>query len=132
MQSEKGFDKAGKSFSTAIKVCTITGLIVMIIFGFLYFIGMNPLIDLMYTINNWDKTSDNFWRELSAGKEYPRTWFLVSIGKTDSLSIMGIIILTLSPLFALISILNKVDKIYRYMIILLIIELAFSIIKPFI
>lgn len=132
MRPETDFDLAGKSFSTAIKICTIIGLILMIISGSLYFLGVNPFLHLEYVFNHWDKSSHDFWNELSSRNANPHDWFLLNISKTDSLSIIGIIILTISPLTALISILNKVNKIYLFMTIILIIQLVFSIFKPFI
>ena len=76
------------------------------------------------------KPAYKFWYEIKGNEVNNYSWFLSHHGKMDALSMIGIFILSLTPLVSVLLIIPYAKKIYRILLLILVFELIFSIIKP--
>jgi len=124
-------DPMNKVFAKVMKICTWAGLIVMIVFGLLYIIGINPYINVSAVAEYWGEPAASFWRKVK-DVEINGYWFLSHPGFMDSLSMIGVCLLALAPLFSTVAIIPTSKKIYRIFLSILAAEFIFSIIRPII
>ena len=125
-------DLMDRKFSTVIKVCTLFGLLIMVIFGLLYLFGLKPYVDIDSVVKYWGKPAYKFWYEIKGNEVNNYSWFLSHLGQMDSLSMVGIFFLTLTPLISVILIIPNAKKIFKILLLILVSELIFSVIKPFV
>ena len=119
-------------FAKVIKICTLVSIVIMIIFGVLYLAGINSYLDPSLAMKHWGKPVSQFWKETKGIEVNDYSWFLAHGKYMDSLSMMGISLLCLTPLFSIIIITLQARKVYALLFLILIVELIFSIIMPFI
>ena len=125
-------DPTDIAFAKAIKICTLVSIIIVIFFGLLYLAGINPFLDPSLATKHWGKPASQFWKVTKGSEINDYSWFLGHINFMDSLSMIGISLLSLTPLLCIIIITPRVRKVYALLFFILIAELIFSIIMPFI
>jgi len=130
-KKELQVDPMNKVFAKVMKICTWAGLIVMIVFGLLYIIGINSYIDVSTVAKYWGEPAASFWRK-AKDIEINGYWFLSHPGFMDSLSMLGVCLLALAPLISVIAIIPNSKKIYMIFLSILTAEFIFSIIRPII
>lgn len=125
-------DSVNTAFSKVMKVCTLMGITVMIVFGLLYLTGINPYLDTSSVVNHWGKPATVFWEEAKGIRVNDYSWFLFHLTFMDSLSMVGIFLLALTPLISVIVMIPRSKKIYTILLLILTAEFIFSIIRPLI
>jgi len=125
-------DPMNTSFAKIMEIFTLIGLLVMVVFGILYIIGINPYVDMPSVVNNWGLSATKFWEE-TEGIHVKGYIFLKHLNTMDCLSMIGIAILSLAPLASVIgSLFHSKKKIYVILLLILIAEFIFAIIRPLI
>ncbi len=119
-------------FAKVIKICTLVSIVIMIFFGLPYLAGINPYLDPSLAVKHWGKPVAQFWKETKGIEINDYSWFLAHLNCMDSLSMIGISLLCLTPLLGIIFITPRVRKVYVLLFFILIAEFIFSIIRPFI
>jgi len=119
-------------FANVIKICTLVSIVIMIFFGSLYLAGIKPYLDPSRVVEHWGKPVSQFWKETKGIEINDYSWFLAHVNCMDSLSMIGISLLCLTPLLGIIIITPRARKVYALLFFILIAELIFSIIRPFI
>ena len=119
-------------FAKVIKICTLVSIVIMIFFGSLYLAGIKPYLDPSLVVEHWGKPVSRFWKETKGIEINDYSWFLAHVNCMDSLSMIGISLLCLTPLLGIIIIMPRARKVYALLFFILIAELIFSIIRPFI
>ncbi len=119
-------------FARVVKICTWIGLAVMISFGLIYLMGINPYLEIPSVAENWGKPVTQFWVETKGTEIKDYSWFLSHLNRMDSLSMIGISFLALAPLVSVIAMIPKAKRPYALLLLILVAELIFSIIRPFI
>jgi len=132
MKHEEPVDSMGVTFSKVTRICTLVGLLIMILFGLLYLFGLNPYMDINSVAKHWGKPAYKFWYDIKGNDVNNYSWFLSHLSKMDSLSMIGIFFLSLTPLVSVLFIIPHAKKIYKILLLILAFELIFSIIKPII
>jgi len=117
-------------FARIMEVITYVGLAVMIIAGIAYMVGVSPFVDPSKAIANWDKPAVKFWEETKGMSIHGYSWFLGNLSYTDCISVLGIAILSLAPLFSLIGSITKADSKYKVLLAIVIVEFLISIVRP--
>ena len=109
------------------------GISILLLFGFLYMIGVMPgNISPEECMNNWNKPTTQFWR-INYGREVDGYgWFLNHLGTGDSLSLLGVALLALTPCICLFLAALKAPRMYKVILFILFIELSFVVIRPLI
>lgn len=120
-----------RRYASVLRVCMWIGLLIVLVFGVLYLMNINPANDVDLVLEHWDRPSQTFWQALRGGYADGYSWFLDSLPAMDSLSIMGILLLATAPLIALIFIIFRMRGIYLLLITILIAGYLFSIFRPF-
>jgi len=125
-------DPMNTSFARIMEIFTLIGILVMLIFGVLYIVGLNSYVNTYETITHWGLPANQFWEEIK-GIHLKGYIFLKHLNAMDSLSMLGIAILALAPLFSIIGSFLKTDKkIYKALLTVLILEFAFAVVRPLI
>jgi len=121
------------SFAKSMEVVTWIGIIVMVVFGILYLIGISSFIDIKDAINHWNLSTVEFWKQTKGIEISGYGWFLNNLSAMDCLSMLGICILSFAPLIAIIAVIPKTSqRVYVILFLILAIEFLFAIIRPLI
>lgn len=131
-KKEAHLDPMNVVFSKVMETCTLIGLTVTVICGFLYLIGINSYLDASSVANHWGKPAALFWKDAKGIKVNDYSWFLFHLNFMDSMSMIGICLLALTPLISVVVLIPKSKKIYVILLSLLTAEFIFSIIRPLI
>ena len=124
-------DPMNTTFARVMEIFTWIGLIVMVVFGLLYLFGLSSYVDMASVVNHWGDSASKFWEE-TKGIHISGYVFLHHLNTMDCLSLIGISILALAPLFALVGALFRAKGIYIVLLLILIAEFIFAIIRPLI
>lgn len=122
----------GARYVKTLRTGMLCGLVVMIVFGFLYLAGVNPYVDSSTVIRHWDEPASRFWQEVRGDQVEGYAWFLSHLEGMDSLSIAGTCVLILTPLIGVLLMIPRSRKIYLVLLLLLVVEFAYSILRPFV
>ncbi len=123
-------DPINLRFARVMEILTIVGLLVMIIPAIGYFMGINQFVSLKEAIMHWDEPAHKFWEEMKGMEISGYSWFLNNLTYADCLSIIGIVILALTPLISLIVSISKAEKLYKVLLLILVIEFIIAIVRP--
>ena len=130
MERQVQIDPMNTIFAKVMEIFTLIGLIVMIIFGLLYILGMSPYVDMSSVINHWGLPAGKFWEE-TKGIQVKGYVFLKHLNTMDCLSMIGIAVLALAPLLSVLGALSRAkSKIYIVLLLILTGEFIFAIIRP--
>jgi hypothetical protein len=102
----------------------------MVVFGTLYLIGIGAVYDVSAVLQNWEKPVSQFWLSVRGRETQGYAWFLSHLRGMDSLALIGILLLALTPLIALLSIIWRIKGLYLILLIILIVEFLFSVFWP--
>ena len=125
-------DPMGIAYAKAMEILTYVGLATMLIPGVLYLFGISPFADVHDVAAHWGEPTSKFWEHIHHLEVHGYSWFLHYVTNMDMLCIAGVAVLALVPLFSLIAAAAKAKGRYRPLMILLILEFAFAIVKPLI
>jgi len=125
-------DEKNVLFARVMKICSLVGLVVMIVFGLLYIAGVSSYLDVSRAYLHWDKPVSLFWKEITGSEVSDYSWFLSTIGHMDSLSMLGIALLAVTPLIGILFIILRSSRIYVILLSILVVEFFYSIVRPFI
>jgi hypothetical protein len=118
------------TFANALMVCTWIGLGIMILFGSLHLLGFKSSVDVSIVTKNWDKPVTQFWLSVSGEEAHGYAWLLSRVLNMDSLALSGILLLSLTPLIALLSIIWRAKKPYLIVLTILVAEFLFLLFRP--
>ena len=124
-------DPMNTTFAKVMEIFTWGGLIVMVIFGLLYLFGLSSYVSMPSAISHWGESASKFWEE-TKGIHISGYLFLHHLNTVDCLSMVGISILALAPLFSVIGALFRAKKVYVILLLILTAEFIFAIIRPLI
>ena len=117
-------------FAKVMEIITYIGLAIMVVPGLMYLAGVNPFVDPMKAIENWDKSAVEFWKSTKGINIHGYSWFLNNLGNMDCISVVGVAILSLAPFFSVIASTISADKKYKILLLIVIIEFIIAIIRP--
>jgi hypothetical protein len=118
------------TFARIMRICTWVGLIILFVFGVLYFSGINGEYDASLIMRNWDKPVTRFWLSVRGQEARGYAWFLSHLWGMDSLAMIGILLLALTPLIALLFIIWRMKGLYLILLLVLVVEFLFSVFLP--
>ncbi len=132
MTKEVEVEPMNTVFARVMEILTMVGLAVMIIPGLISLTGQNVFVDPIHAMNNWDKPAEEFWMDVKGIRVHGYDWFLENLDRFDCLSLMGIVILALTPIASIIASITRAPKIYKIILVIVLAELTFAIIRPLI
>jgi len=119
-------------FAKAMEVMTYIGLIIMVFPGLFYLAVGEGYVHTHHVVKHWHKPAHHFWQSVKGIKVCGYSWFLTNLHHFDCLSKLGIVVLALAPLAALIAALSRAEGKYKIILLIAVLEVAFSIIRPLI
>jgi len=122
-------DIMGITFSKAMIVFTIIGIITMVVPAIIYFLGYSQYIPQTEVSKYWIEPAVSFWMHIKGSEIHGYSWIFKNLRYTDCLSMLGVLILMLTPLFSILAGMIKAEnKIFRILLFLSAIEFIVSII----
>jgi len=119
-------------FARAMEIFTYIGLLVMIFPGIFYLAMGEGYVHTHHVVKHWHKPAHHFWHSVKGIKVSGYTWFLTNLHHFDCLSKLGIVLLALAPLAALIVTIPKAERKFKIIILIAVLEVIFSIVRPLI
>ncbi len=121
-------DPMGYPFAKVMTISTIIGIVLMIVPGIAYFAGINPYVPLNVASEYWGNSTVNFWINVKGESVHGYGWIFENLQYTDCMSMLGVIVLMLTPLFSMIASIPKADKIFKVLLVIAIVEFIVAII----
>jgi hypothetical protein len=130
MGMEVKVDPMNIVFARIMEVITYVGLAVMIATGVAYMGGVSPFVEPSKAISNWDKPAVVFWEETKGITIHGYSWFLNNLSFMDCISVLGVAIMSLAPLFSIIGCITRADSKYKLLLAVVVVEFVVSIVRP--
>lgn len=126
-------DPMNERFARVMENLTWIGLAAMVIFGLFFLFNVHTYLSAQATIADWQFPVAKFWQAEKGVQINGYLWLLSSMNDTDSLSVLGICILALTPFFSVVATIPRCPKgIHSYFLVILALELIFCMAKPII
>jgi hypothetical protein len=124
-------DPMNERFARIMSTLALVGLSVMIVFGILCILNLNSYITRDIAATHWGVPASQFWKEGKGIETGGYAWFLTRFEYTDCLAILGVAILASAPLLSVLATIPRCSrKIYAYLMIVICLELTFSVVRP--
>ncbi len=123
-------DPMNTAFARTMEILTYIGLILMIVPGLIYILTGIGYVDTVKAVENWGKSASEFWKSTKGIEVHGYSWFLNNLSYFDCLSIIGIVILAVTPLFSMIASMVKADTKYKIILLIAVIEFVVAIVRP--
>ena len=101
-EKEIRIDPVSLVFAKVMKIGTWVGLTIMVVCGLLYLVGISPYLDISSMTNHWGEPAAEFWKNMKGTEVNDYSWFLSHLNSMDSLSMVGISFLALTPLISIV------------------------------
>ena len=90
-------------FAKIMTLFTITGVILMVIPAVAYFMGINQYVPLNEVSKYWNMTANEFWMHTTHKQVTGYEWIFSHLDKMDSLSMIGVLLLMITPMLSMIA-----------------------------
>ncbi len=122
-------DKMGLFFGKAMVIFTIAGIIVMVVPAIAYFLGYKQFIPHDEVVRYWANPVAKFWMLTKGAPVHGYGWIFDNLGYSDSVSMIGVMLLLVTPLFAMIAAAIKASGgIFRFLFFVSAIEFIVSVV----
>ncbi len=123
-------DPMNTTFAKTMEILTYIGLVVMIVPGIIYIVTGIGYVNTADAVENWGKSASEFWKATKGIEVHGYSWFLNNLTYFDCLSIIGIVILAITPLVSMIASITKADSKYKVILLIVVIEFIVAIVRP--
>jgi len=122
-------DMMGLAFAKTMMIFTIVGIILMVIPAIAYFMGINQYVPLTEAHKYWNMSASKFWIAVTGRKITGYGWIFNHLNKTDCLSMIGVLVLMITPLLSMLAGAAKAENgTYRALLLLAAFEFIASIV----
>ncbi len=122
-------DPMALAFAKVMTVFTIIGIALMVAPSIPYFMGYNQYISLQMASKYWNESTVNFWKHVKGITVHGYDWIFTNLEYTDCQSMIGVLLLMITPLLSMISAIPKADqKVFKLLLLLAAVEFAISMI----
>lgn len=130
MKEEVVVEPMNVTFARTMEIFTYIGLVLMIAPGIIYLVSGAGFVGVESAVEHWNEPSSTFWKETKGIEIHGYSWFLNNLSYMDCLSIVGIVLLAVTPLASIIAALPKADSRYKVILGVLVLEFIFAIVRP--
>ncbi len=120
-------DKSGLAFAKIMTIFTIIGIVLMVLPAIVYFLGVNQYVPLSEAHKYWHLSASKFWVHVIGRQITGYAWIFDHLDKMDCLSMIGVLILMITPLLAMIAGAIKSKGTYRILFLISAFEFIISI-----
>lgn len=129
MTEEVRVDPMALIFAKIMTIFTIVGIVLMVVPSILYFMGQNQYISLQMASKYWHEPTAEFWKHVKGITVHGYDWIFSNLEYTDCQSMIGVLLLMLTPLLSMIAAIPKAtQKVYKILLFIAAVEFAISII----
>ncbi|WP_457548484.1 hypothetical protein [Archaeoglobus sp.] len=123
-------DPMNTAFAKTMEILTYVGLVLMIVPGLIYFVTGIGYVNTADAVANWGKSANEFWKATKGIEIHGYSWFLNNLSYFDCLSIVGVVILAITPLASIVAAMVKADTKYKIILLIAMIEFIVAIVRP--
>jgi len=128
-EKEVRVDDMGLAFGKSMIVFTIIGIIMMLLPAIAYFLGIRQYIPLSQASRYWTGSAAEFWQNTKGFHVHGYGWIFDNLGYTDILSMLGVLLLMVTPLVSMLAGMIKAsNRAYRILLLIAAIEFIISIV----
>ncbi len=121
-------DEMGLAFAKIMTIFTIVGIVLMVLPAIAYFMGINPYVPLTEAHKYWRLSANDFWLNVTGRKVTGYSWIFDHLDKTDCLSMIGVLILMITPLLSILAgVVKAENRTYRILLLIAALEFIASI-----
>lgn len=126
-------DPMNERFAEVMVILSRVGLIALVICGFLWLFNCDPYITRNLALADCGEPAALFWKQGVGAQIGGYAWFLTKLKYTDCLTMFAVVLLAATPLISMLVTIPRCSrKIYGCFMAVIVIELAFAVIKPLI
>ncbi len=121
-------DEMGLAFAKTMMIFTVVGIVLMVLPAIAYFMGINQYVPLTEAHKYWRLSANDFWLNVTGRTVTGYSWIFDHLDKTDCLSMIGVLLLMITPLLAMLAAVVKAeDRTYRMLLLIAALEFIASI-----
>ncbi len=121
-------DEMGLAFAKTMMVFTVVGIVLMVLPAIAYFMGINQYVPLTEAHKYWRLSANDFWLNVTGRTVTGYSWIFDHLDKTDCLSMIGVLLLMITPLLSMLAAVVKAeDRTYRVLLLIAALEFIASI-----
>jgi len=121
-------DEMGFAFAKVMMIFIVIGIVLMVIPAIFYFMGINQYVPITEASKYWGQSASDFWLNVTGKQITGYSWIFSNLNKTDCLSMIGALVLMMTPLLAMLAGAAKAkDKTYRTLLLIAAAEFIASI-----
>ena len=121
-------DEMGLAFAKTMMIFTVIGIVLMVLPAIAYFMGINQYVPLTEAHKYWRLSANDFWLNVTGRTVTGYSWIFDHLDKTDCLSMIGVLLLMITPLLSMFAAVVKAeDRTYRVLLLIAALEFIASI-----
>ncbi len=121
-------DEMGLAFAKTMMIFTVVGIVLMVLPAIAYFMGINQYVPLTEAHKYWRLSANDFWLNVTGRTVTGYSWIFDHLDKTDCLSMIGVLLLMITPLLSMLAAVVKAeDRTYRVLLLIAALEFIASI-----
>ncbi len=121
-------DEMGLAFAKTMMIFTVIGIVLMVLPAIAYFMGINQYVPLTEAHKYWRLSANDFWLNVTGRTVTGYSWIFDHLDKTDCLSMIGVLLLMITPLLSMLAAVVKAeDRTYRVLLLIAALEFIASI-----
>jgi len=124
-------DPLNQTFARVMEIVTWLGLALMLLFGALYILGVNPAVPGATCAAHWHRSADEYWQTTQQITPNGYAWFLGDLSRSDNLAVFGVVILAMAPVLSILAGIRRAKGLCQALLVLLLLEFTFAIFRPF-
>ena len=127
-KQEVRVDDMGLAFGKTMIVFTIIGIVMMVVPAIFYFAGIKQYIPLSEVNRSWAGSASEFWQNTKGIQVHGYGWIFNHLLYTDTLSMLGVLLLMMTPLLSMLAAMFKApNKTYKMLFLAAALEFIVSI-----
>lgn len=129
-EQETKLEPMNARFAKTMEILTLACLILVVVPGLAYIILTSGFVGVNSAYHHWGQPAYQFWEATKGIKISGYAWFLEDLADMDCLTLVGVLVLALIPVLSIVSAMFKMDRKYKIICVIIIIELVIAIIRP--
>ncbi len=120
-------DPMGLAFAKVMTIFTVVGIVLMVIPAIAYFAGVNQYVPLTEAHKYWNMSASEFWLHVTGRQITGYSWIFDHLDKMDCLSMIGVLVLMITPLLSMLAGAARAEGTYRILLLIAALEFIASI-----
>lgn len=123
-------DPISERFVRIMEIFAFIGMVGMMVAGIAYFVGPSRFVPIEAVVQYWDRPAREFWTLIGESEPGGYACFLKHLNYADSLSILGVLFLMLTPMLSILAAIPKSRGIHMILFLILVFEFVVAMLRP--